>query len=163
MQLHLTDRQGKVLRSPTKPLEVVTNITKEFVNNMLDTMVGYKGVGLAANQVGSEFRVAVIQAKGIRDKPLVLINPEVTSISDRLHDSLEGCLSLPGEAHLVRRPEWVCIKYLDQHGKEKTLKAKRALARIVMHELEHLDGIVIDTKAYVPPKPSTLPKMKTQE
>ena len=161
MLLQLADRQSKVLRSPTKLLEAVTPITKQFTGNMLDTMKAYEGVGLAANQVGSEFRIAVIQAKGIRNKPLVLINPEITSISDKTYDSAEGCLSLPKETHLVRRPEWVCIKYLDQNGKEQTLKAKHALARIVMHELDHLDGIVIDTKEYVCPKPQNLPTMKS--
>lgn len=158
MILQLADRQSKILRSPTKILEEITPITKQFVNNMLDTMARYKGVGLAANQVGSKFRVAVVQAKGIRDRPLILINPEITSVSDKTYDSAEGCLSLPGETHIVKRPEWVCIKHLDQNGKEKTLKAKKALARIIMHELDHLLGVAIDMKDATPP--SKLPKMK---
>jgi len=154
------DSQSKVLRSSTQPVPEVTNITKEFAYNMLDTMERYKGVGLAANQVGSALRVAVIKAAGIRNKPLVLINPEITSCSAKKYESIEGCLSLPGESHRVMRPEWITIKYLDQHGKEKTLKAKKALARIVMHELDHLCGICIDSKEFdVPPLPK-LPKMK---
>lgn len=160
MLLQLADNKSKVLRSPTTPVPEVTDITKQFAYNMLDTMESYKGVGLAANQVGSALRVAVIQDKKLLKRPLVLINPEITSISDKTYESLEGCLSLPGESHKVRRPEWVCIKYLDQHGKAKTFKAKKALARIVMHELDHLEGVVIDTKEDI--HPSKLPMMKKE-
>lgn len=147
MILELVDEADPILHRPTEPVKKITEVTKSFIDNLIRTMRSHKGMGLAANQVGSELRIAVVENKKLLSRTLIMINPEVTSESDEQTDECEACLSIPKKSFVVRRPTWVTIKYLDKNGKECSYKAKNLMARIVAHELDHLFGITIRDKA----------------
>ena len=147
MILKLVDADNEILTTPTKPVTEVTDGIKALVECMLDTLRKTKGVGLSANQVGSECRIAVIEAPQFLKGPRVLINPKIiryTTTDSLVHT--EACLSLPGYSCQVRRTDGVIIEYINRKGKPETLKAKGMLARIVQHELDHLDGILISDR-----------------
>ena len=103
---------------------------------MLDTMYEAYGVGLAAPQVGILKRLVVID---VGDGPLVLINPEIVE-TDGEQTGDEGCLSVPGMAGQVTRPNYVKVRALDQNMEEIELEGTELLARAFCHELDHLDG-----------------------
>ena len=110
---------------------------------MLRTMRKCRGMGLAANQVGSEMRIAVVENRRLLKRPLIMINPKITEMSEKQSDAIEGCLSIPKEGFVVRRPTRIVVKYTNQRGESKSLKATNLLARIIMHEISHLDGVTI--------------------
>lgn len=122
---------------------------QQLLVNMLETMKNADGIGLAAPQIGSSKRVTVIDAVAV-DKnfkePLFLINAYITRKSFKKNIMEEGCLSIPVVYGTVKRPARITIKYLDQQGNKKTLKAEGLLARVIQHELDHLDGILFTDK-----------------
>lgn len=119
---------------------------------LIATMVGADGVGIAATQVGIPHRVIVV----LEGKtPRVYVNPEITSRSVRTAVDTEGCLSVPGVIGLVRRARSVTVRALNPDGKPVVRKAKDLTARILQHEVDHLDGILFIDRAI---KTSELPK-----
>lgn len=123
----------------TKPCKEVTNMTlrtKILINDMLDTMYEAMGVGLAAPQVGILKRIVTID---IGEGPIVLINPEILETSGE-QTGEEGCLSVPGKAGLVTRPNYVKVKALNEDMEEIVLEGEELLARAFCHEIDHLDG-----------------------
>ena len=111
-----------------------------LIDDMIETMYKYNGVGLSAVQVGVLKRVVVIDiedGEGAR----VFINPKITSTKGE-HEVEEGCLSFPNEYAKVVRPKELTVEALDREGKKFKLKAKDLLAQAVAHEIDHLDGIV---------------------
>ena len=148
MQLQLVKSDNEVLREPTREVPELTDGVKALVESLIDTLRAIKiGVGLSANQVGATNRIAVINApkylKGVR----VLINPVITWKSEETDVKEESCLSLPKYSCHVRRAKEVIVAYTNRKGKLETLKAKGFLARIVQHELDHLDGLLIADRA----------------
>lgn len=109
---------------------------RELIGDMLDTMYEAGGVGLAGPQVGVLKRVCVID---IGDGPIVMVNPSLVS-SDGEQTGDEGCLSLPGKAGQVTRPNHVIVRAMDENMQERTLEGTELLARAMCHEIEHLDG-----------------------
>ena len=109
---------------------------RELIFDMLETMYDAYGVGLAAPQVGILKRLVVID---VGDGPLVLINPEIIE-TDGEQTGDEGCLSVPGMAGQVTRPNYVKVRALDQNMEEVELEGTELLARAFCHELDHLDG-----------------------
>jgi peptide deformylase len=107
---------------------------------MFETMYRENGVGLAAPQINKSIRLAVME---VDEKQYVLINPEITSLSQEKIVSEEGCLSLPGEFFPIVRSENLTVKYVNEKGLPKKLRAKGFLATVVQHEVDHLDGILI--------------------
>ena len=107
---------------------------------MLETMYEANGVGLAAPQVGILKRMVVIDI-GDGQGPFIMINPEIIE-SDGEQTGDEGCLSLPGESHEVERPNYVKVKALNEKGEEFILEGEELLARAILHENDHLDGIL---------------------
>lgn len=107
-----------------------------LIEDMLDTMYDANGVGLAAPQVGILRRVVVID---IGDGPLVMVNPVLLESSGEQSGD-EGCLSVPGKAGNVTRPNYVKARYLDTEMQECEIEANELLARAICHEIEHLDG-----------------------
>jgi peptide deformylase len=103
---------------------------------MLDTMYDAMGVGLAAPQVGILKRIVVID---VGEGPMVLINPEILETSGEQTGG-EGCLSVPGKAGQVTRPNYVKVKALDENMEEVIYEGEELLARAFCHEIEHLDG-----------------------
>lgn len=123
----------------TKVCKEVTEINKRtriLIEDMLDTMYDAEGVGLAAPQVGILKRIVVID---VGDGPIVMINPVILETSGEQTDN-EGCLSVPGKAGKVTRPNYVKAKAINEEGEEYIIEGEELLARAICHELDHLDG-----------------------
>ena len=133
-----------ILRKKSERLEKVDSNIKKLMDDMLETMYGAPGIGLAAVQVGILKRLVVIDISKDNEKknPLFLINPELTFKSKNISSYEEGCLSLPGQFAEVERPAECHLNYIDYHGKEKKLKADGLLATCIQHEIDHLNGIL---------------------
>jgi len=113
---------------------------QELLPKMIQTMHTENGVGLAAPQIGVPLRLAVAE---VNNKVYYWINPEITSLSQEKIVSEEGCLSLPGEFFPILRSETVTLKYINEKGIPKRLRATGFLATVVQHEVDHLDGVLI--------------------
>ncbi len=119
-----------------KEVEEVNERTLTLIDDMLDTMYEADGVGLAAPQVGVLKRIVVID---VGEGPIVMINPEILETSGSQTGS-EGCLSVPGKAGTVTRPDYVKAKAYDEEMNEYVIEGEELLARAICHELAHLDG-----------------------
>ena len=126
------------LEKVCKPVKEMTQRTRELIEDMLDTMYETDGVGLAAPQVGILKRIVVID---IGEGPVVMINPEILETSGE-QTGQEGCLSLPGKAGMVTRPNYVKAKALDEEMEEFIIEGEELMARAICHECDHLDGIM---------------------
>ena len=124
------------LNKVCKKVEEVNERTLTLIDDMLDTMYEADGVGLAAPQFGVLKRIVVID---VGDGPIVMINPEILETSGSQTGS-EGCLSVPGKAGTVTRPNYVKAKAYDEEMNEYTIEGEELLARAICHELAHLDG-----------------------
>ena len=127
-----------ILRKKCRPITEMTPKIQELIDDMLETMYEADGVGLAAPQVGMLKRLVVID---VGEGPIVLINPEIIEKSGE-QTGMEGCLSLPGKAGEVTRPNHVVCKALNEDMEEITVEGEELLARAICHELDHLDGIL---------------------
>ena len=114
------------------------------MDDMLDTMYGAIGVGLAAPQVGQSSRVIVLDVArdGEKPQPLKLANPEIIWRSDELATGNEGCLSLPEHYAEVTRPAAIRLRYIDYQNEIREMEASGLLAMCLQHEIDHLDGIL---------------------
>ncbi len=115
-----------------------------MLNDMYDTMLEFDGVGLAAPQIGQKLQIAIVD---IDDEfgTIEMINPEILE-TDGEQTGPEGCLSFPGLYGEVTRPEYVKIKAQDRKGKFFTLEAEDFLARAILHEFDHLHGVLFTSK-----------------
>lgn len=125
-----------ILTKKCKEVKAMTPRLETLIDDMFETMYESGGVGLAAPQVGILKRIVVID---VDDSPVVLINPVITEQSGE-QTGPEGCLSVPGKAGDVTRPERVTVKALDREMKEFELTGEELLARAITHELDHLEG-----------------------
>ena len=125
-----------VLTKKSRPVEEMTPKISELITDMLDTMYDAMGVGLAAPQVGILKRIVVID---VGEGPIVLINPEILETSGEQTGD-EGCLSVPGMAGQVTRPNYVKVKAMDEDMNEVIYEGTELLARAFCHEIDHLDG-----------------------
>ena len=125
-----------VLEKKCREITEMTPRIKELIEDMLDTMYDACGVGLAGPQVGVLKRLCVID---VGEGPIVLINPVILS-TDGEQTGDEGCLSLPGKAGQVTRPNHVVVRALDENMQERELEGEGLLARAFCHEIDHLDG-----------------------
>ena len=126
----------EVLTKKCKEVTAMTPRTMFLIEDMIDTMYEANGVGLAAPQVGILKRIVVID---VGEGPMVLINPEILEASGEQTGS-EGCLSVPGKAGEVTRPNYVKIKALNEEMEEVIYEGTELLARAFCHEIDHLDG-----------------------
>lgn len=151
---NIRENGDEILRKKCRTVEVVDNKVKQLVEDMLETMYKYNGVGLAAPQVGVLKRVVVIDIDD-GNGPYVLINPEI--IKEKGEQEVEeGCLSFPNKFGKIIRPAEVTVKAWDIDGKEYKIKAKELLAQAISHEVDHLDGILFVDKVI----PGTLEVVK---
>ena len=125
-----------VLTKKSRPVEQMTPRISELITDMLDPMYDAMGVGLAAPQVGILKRIVVID---VGEGPIVLINPEILETGGEQTGD-EGCLSVPGMAGQVTRPNYVKVKALDVNMNEVIYEGEELLARAFCHEIDHLDG-----------------------
>ncbi|SDK42852.1 peptide deformylase [Natronincola ferrireducens] len=127
-----------VLRKTAKVVEEIDKKIHVLIEDMIETMYDADGVGLAAPQIGILKRIIVID---IGEGPIELINPEIFEKTGEQCDT-EGCLSLPGRSGEVVRPRRVKVKGVNRQGKEVVIEATGLLARVLCHEIDHLNGIL---------------------
>lgn len=142
--LEVTQYGDEILKKKTESVKKVDRAVLELINNMFDTMHNADGVGIAANQVGSNksiFVVDLTEVKGYEKQPkLICINPKIAERSAETVVMEEGCLSLPGLHVEVERPKSVKLIYQDLELKDQVLEADGYVARVIQHELDHLLG-----------------------
>lgn len=127
-----------ILSKKCRVVEKFDDKLATLIDDMIETMHRANGVGLAAPQVGILRRVVVVD---IGEGVIELVNPKIIAYSGE-QESLEGCLSCPGEWGITRRPDYVKVKAQDRNGKEFTVDGKELLAKAFCHELDHLDGVI---------------------
>lgn len=146
----------EILRKKSRVVEVVDDRIRELLEDMVETMHEYNGVGLAAPQVGILKRVIVIDLYD-GNPPLKLVNPEIVK-EKGIQEVEEGCLSFPNQYAKIIRPKEVVVTALNEDGKKIKIVAKDLLAQALSHEIDHLDGILFvdkmepGTLEYVEPK-----------
>lgn len=132
------------LRAVADPVEKVDDGIKALAQDMLDTMYDAPGIGLAGPQIGEMKRIIVMDLS--RDDepndPIVMINPEITGMSDEVVTTEEGCLSIPEVYYDVERPADITVRYTDLDGKTVEREATDRLAVCIQHEIDHLDGVL---------------------
>jgi peptide deformylase len=134
----------KVLRQPAKRVAKVDDELRELARKMLQTMYSQDGIGLAAPQIGVNKQLIVIDCE-LEDhsaKPYIMINPEIKKFGDGLEKDQEGCLSVPGVFMDVTRPDSIEVTYKDENGRLQNLKTDGLLARVIQHEIDHLNGVM---------------------
>ncbi|MEL6937863.1 MAG: peptide deformylase [Cyanobacteria bacterium J06598_1] len=134
----------RVLRQPAKRVSKVDNTLRDLVRKMLQTMYSEDGIGLAAPQVGVNKQLLVVDSdpEDPANQPLVLINPKIISASKELATGQEGCLSIPGVYLDVIRPAAIEVSYKDESGRPRKIKADDLVARVIQHEMDHLNGVM---------------------
>mgnify|MGYP006298939221 CR=1 FL=1 len=132
-----------VLTTPTEPVREIDDDLRRLVDDMIETMHADSGVGLAANQVADRRRVFVLDLSGGQDPdaPRAFVNPEVIETEGRQRGE-EGCLSFPGLFEVVQRPERVRFRAQTLDGEDVEQEVEGFFARAVLHEIDHLDGVV---------------------
>lgn len=127
------------LRTKAKPVEEVTDETRQFLDDLLETMYDAPGIGLASTQVNVHKQIVVVDVSEDKDEPYCFINPVITHAEGE-EVCEEGCLSVPEYYAEVTRAEEITVVALDRDGKEFTLEADGMLAVCIQHELDHLKG-----------------------
>lgn len=143
--LNIRTDEDPILRKKSRRVEKFDDSLKSFIDDMYETMYDAQGVGLAAVQVGRLRRMVVID--DYNGNKLTLINPLIESCGADQVEGIEGCLSVPDRMGKIERAKKVQVSYQDTEGKEKKIEAEDFLARIIQHELDHLDGILYTDKA----------------
>src|SRR5829696_3041218 len=137
-----------VLRQRAQPLDKAAlrnPVTQKLIDDMIETMHEYHGVGLAAPQIHEGLRlfVALLDEEPDRDsEAIAVVNPEITPNSDAQEEGWEGCLSIPDIRGMVPRFTEISVRALDRNGKKVELKLKKFAARVAQHETDHLDGVL---------------------
>ena len=141
--LKIREYPDQILQAKAKPVSSISKKDLELIQDMIDTMYQEDGVGLAAPQIGISKRIIVVSPNAQRGEERVYINPEIVELSHEEETAVEGCLSLPGISCEVRRAWRIKFKVLDLKGKEKIEEALGFAARVVQHEVDHLNGILL--------------------
>ena len=136
-KLNIVKVGDETLRKVCRPVDKITPRIHQLLDDMVETMRDANGVGLAAPQVGILRRIVVIEVE--EGEVLELINPKIIAFAGE-NEGLEGCLSLPGQWGIVKRPMHVTVRALNRHGETVEYSGSDLLARCFCHELDHLDG-----------------------
>jgi peptide deformylase len=136
----------KILRKKTSIVTDINDKTVGIIADMFETMRNANGVGLAANQIGLNKQIFVIDISPVegyeRYKPIAMINPKIVSKSDETVGIEEGCLSIPDLRAEVIRPKSIFVSFFDVNMKEHTIEADELFSRVIQHEYDHLQGIL---------------------
>ncbi len=145
MNIPIIKEPDLILHKTLDKIKATDEDIKLLIENMRDTMAHERGVGLAGNQVGQNLAIFVIDANLAKTNnvPDVYINPEITEYSKEIDEIEEGCLSIPNYWHQIKRSKKIKIKYLDENLKKQKIKARGFLARVIQHETDHLNGVLI--------------------
>ena len=143
--LKIVQEDDPVLRKKAEPVKNPSDFKiKRLIADMIATMKNANGIGLAAPQIGHSLRLLTVS---MEDRINVFINPEIKDLSDEAILFEEGCLSIQKIWGMVVRPKKLTIKALDENGKPIKIRAKGLLARIIQHEMDHLNGTLFIDKA----------------
>ena len=154
----ITWQDTPILRAVCDPIKKITPEIKEFAKALQELMRAYEWVGLAAPQIGQNHRMAAVTQRDTSErdkdgrviwdltKEFVMINPKILAASDNLKTDNEACLSLPWINGDVARPHQITIQYLWVDGKTHVHKATGFNARVILHEMDHLDGVLFIDK-----------------
>ena len=146
--MKIVEQPDIFLREPTSEVKLpLSPQDQDILNSMIDTMYVNKGIGLAANQVGYARRMFVMDTSTDRNSPKIFINPVIEKRAKEKLTEEEGCLSCPNKFANVRRPMYVGLKWVCRHGKEQYKTFYHLPARVIQHEMDHLEGkLCIDYK-----------------
>jgi peptide deformylase len=145
--LKIITNPNQLLRKKSEKInlrEIGSKKFKKFCSAMVETMIKKDGIGLAAPQVGKNIRLIVINTK---EEKIIMVNPEILKRSILKEWKEEGCLSVPDIFGLVKRSKKITCLYYDSAGIKKKIKGEGLLARVIQHEVDHLDGILFIDKA----------------
>jgi peptide deformylase len=136
-----------VLRAKARalePAEITAPAFQKLIDDMIETMIEYHGVGLAAPQIHEPLRlfVAVIGDEEGDSNPVAIVNPQITPVGSETVDDWEGCLSIPDIRGRVPRAREIKVRALDRNGARLELRAHDYAARVIQHETDHLDGVL---------------------
>jgi peptide deformylase len=147
MILPIAKLPAKVLRKPVTDLTFpLKKDTVRLIKNMLDTVISARGVGLAAPQISKNLNMALIYLDEVDIPPFPIINPKITKYSKETTVMEEGCLSMPGVFGMVRRPKKITMEAYDIDGEKFTITDDTFLARVLQHEIDHLNNTLIYDK-----------------
>lgn len=141
---NLRYQNDEILKKKSREVEVIDDKLQILIDDMIDTMHKYNGIGLAAVQVGILKRVIVIDLYDDKG-PIAMINPVILKTKGE-QEVDEGCLSFPNQFAKVIRPAEVVAEYTDRNGKRKKIKGKELLAQAICHETDHLNGEIFMDK-----------------
>lgn len=145
MAIRIVREDGEeILRKKSKEVEIVDDKIKMILDDMVETLHSYNGVGLAAPQIGILKRLVVIDLYDDKG-PIKLINPKIVKQKGQ-QEVEEGCLSFPNKFAKIIRPAEIVIEALNENGKKIKIKGEGLLAQAISHELDHLDGILFVDK-----------------
>jgi peptide deformylase len=150
----------ELLRQKAQPVKPIDGKIKKFAGEMIDALHEGKGVGLAGPQVGLPSRIFVVHVDG--DIPRVFINPSIIETSQETVKYEEGCLSIPGIWADVIRPQKVRVQAWNERGRPFTLEAEGILARVILHEYDHLEGVLFIDRLSEPKRNRVLAKFEKQ-
>ncbi len=142
--MQLIKEPNNFLKTKMDAFDFESNDAPKIAEEMINDMVKFNGVGLAANQVGLNGRIFVMKPKS--GKPYAVINPTIEGVSATSKLDVEGCLSFPNLFLYVNRPDKIDVNFLDIEGKNVTMLLEDLEARIFLHEFDHLEGITFDTR-----------------
>lgn len=149
MKLPILYYGNPILRTKCQPVAAITPEIHAFIQDMIDTMKANRGQGLAAPQVGIPFAIFIVSIPEIDEErnlhypdTRIYINPRLSHPSDELSTETEGCLSIPKIWAEVTRPKTITITYQDIHGQEHVETPSEELSRVIMHENDHINGVL---------------------
>ena len=147
LQLHTLPKDEKILRAPNAEISFPLSADiQELIEDMKLTVKKAPGIGLAAPQVGHNFMLAIIHLEEFGIEAFALINPKIISRSIKKTIMEEGCLSIPKVFGKVKRPAKIEVTGYNQEGRPVRIKADRLLAKVLQHEIDHLNGVLIADK-----------------
>ena len=142
--------ENTILRTVSKPVKTFDGALRKFAEEMTKTMYVENGVGIAAPQCGKNIRMAIVMLNPGTKNEIVfpMVNPEILEMSEEVEDGEEGCLSLRGFWGKVKRHSYLTVRFQNLKGQEQTLMLEHFNARIIQHEVDHLDGKLFIDRAH---------------
>ena len=135
-----------ILTKKTSLVKTIDEDINKLVAEMIETCRKANGIGLAAPQIGKSIRLCIINLEHLGLPPFALVNPKIVKNSFAKIELEEGCLSIPGIFGMVKRPKKVTVEAQNLDGEKHKFVADGMLARVIQHELDHLDGVLFTTK-----------------
>lgn len=135
-----------ILTTKAEPIKQINREVLDLIPEMIEACRAAAGIGLAAPQIGKSIRLCIVNLEHLGLAPFALVNPKITKKSWKKVELEEGCLSIPGTYGIVKRPQNIRVKALSTRGTEDEFEADGLLARVIQHEIDHLDGILFTSK-----------------